>query len=926
MVRKHKTSLYNELDKETVSAPSFGQGPDRAFWVTTPPRDQAGARAVSGREWRYVGPLVVFAAAVRLWNLLGPDLVVFDEVHFGGFASKYIRGTFFMDVHPPLAKMMYAGLGALLGFNGDFEFTKIGDAFPDTVPYVGMRFVPALMGVMTTLLFYLTLRASGCRRFTSLFASAAFAVENSSVTISRYILLDLPLLLFIAITVYGLKRAENETPFLLRWYRLLAAAGLGLGLAVSSKWVGLFTLAWAGVVCIWQLFWIWGDLRVKPTTIAGHFVARGSLLLGIPVVLYLLSFAVHFDILDKEGSGGAFMLPAFRTTLKGNTIPTNLLADVGIGSEVTIRHAGTTGGYLHSHPHMYETGSKQQQITLYPHLDLNNVWVIEEYNATEPPTTWKPLTDRTKIRLRHKLTHKRLHSHDEKPPVLTQDWMHEVTGYGFDGFEGDANDDFVVEIVKKHSKPGEAQERVRALETKFILKHAMTGYSLFSYNKKLPDWGFKQQEVVCALQGIASHQEWYVEANENPFLPADLERVLYTAPSFWQKLKELHIRMWVINRDLTESHHWQSLPDLWPLLLRGINYYGKGLRVVYLLGNAVMWWASTAALFAVLVHVLSLLIRWQRGAEVATNPLVFNFNIHAVHYFAGWLLHYLPSFLMGRQLFLHHYLPALYFAFLALAHTFDVIATGLLAKRRAVGYALITVFTVLSLAFYARYSALIYGGQWTKDQCTASKFLDWDFDCNRYPDTYDKYNVESSTTTAADVAAETAPPLVAVAEEVVGEQVEVEIKSEDDKPAVSEKFDTESYAIRMAMSEYAAHAGIPVPAEDDPAYSILPYGGEGMDTVEEVKEALLEQVADDVVEEQVREELREWKESVEVPEVEVVDATAQAAADVVAEQVPEQVEPVAEPAEEPAAVPAEEPVQEPVQEPETESVEVPADA
>jgi len=33
---------------------------------------------------------------VRLWKISNPKEVVFDEVHFGGFANKYIKGQFFM--------------------------------------------------------------------------------------------------------------------------------------------------------------------------------------------------------------------------------------------------------------------------------------------------------------------------------------------------------------------------------------------------------------------------------------------------------------------------------------------------------------------------------------------------------------------------------------------------------------------------------------------------------------------------------------------------------------------------------------------------------------------------------------------------------------------------------------------------------------
>ena len=91
---------------------------------------------------------------------------------FGGFATKYIKGRFFMDVHPPLAKLLITLAGWLGGFDGNFDFKDIGmDYLEPGVPYVTMRLLPAICGVLTIPTMFLTLKAAGCRTTTAALGS-----------------------------------------------------------------------------------------------------------------------------------------------------------------------------------------------------------------------------------------------------------------------------------------------------------------------------------------------------------------------------------------------------------------------------------------------------------------------------------------------------------------------------------------------------------------------------------------------------------------------------------------------------------------------------------------------------------------------------------------------------------------------------------
>lgn len=87
------------------------------------------------------------------------------------------------------------------------------------------------------------------------------------------------------------------------------------------------------------------------------------------------------------------------------------------------------------------------------------------------------------------------------------------SAYGYEGFEGDANDFWRVIIVDHDKSDPESKLRLRTLHTKFRLQHVITGCFLFSHSVKLPDWGFDQQEVTCAKGGSLSNSIWYIETN-----------------------------------------------------------------------------------------------------------------------------------------------------------------------------------------------------------------------------------------------------------------------------------------------------------------------------------------------------------------------------------------------------------------------------
>jgi len=118
--------------------------------------------------------------------------------------------------------------------------------------------------------------------------------------------------------------------------------------------------------------------------------------------------------------------------------------------------------------------------------------------------------------------------------------------------------------------------------------------------------------------------------------------------------------MFFHNNALTSSHPYASEPFVWPFLLRGVSFWTQNdtRQQIYFLGNPLGWWlaSSLLAVYAGIIAADQLSLR--RGVDALDQRSRSRLYNSTGFFFLAWAMHYLPFYLMGRQLFLHHYLPA----------------------------------------------------------------------------------------------------------------------------------------------------------------------------------------------------------------------------------------------------------------------------
>ncbi|MEA2715593.1 MAG: dolichyl-phosphate-mannose-protein mannosyltransferase [Candidatus Parcubacteria bacterium] len=260
----------------------------------------------------HVLALLVLSAVTHFIYFGRPAEVVFDEVHFGGFASAYDSGKYFFDIHPPLGKLLISGAGYIGGFKATTaDYGKIGNAFVDS-RYIWYRILPMLAGFLLPLVIFFLCFRLGLSRESSFLAGLFVILENSLLVQSRFMLLDSFLLLFgfSALLFYF---AAEQTASRKAFLGLMALSAIAAALSFSVKWTGLSFIGLIFLVEIWNVI---RDIKNPKSWQAAISKIFFFCLIGF--FIYFMIFAVHFALLPKSGPGDAFMTPAFQKTLEGS--------------------------------------------------------------------------------------------------------------------------------------------------------------------------------------------------------------------------------------------------------------------------------------------------------------------------------------------------------------------------------------------------------------------------------------------------------------------------------------------------------------------------------------------------------------------------------------------------------------------------------
>lgn len=222
------------------------------------------------------------------------DETMFDEVYHGRTAYEFLHGlSIYENTHPPLGKSIISIGIALFGMN----------------PF-GWRFMCALFGTLLIPLMYLFARKMFRGTDIACLSAVLLGTAFMNTTLSRIATIDILVAFFSMLMffyMYGYIQALGENKPMRQQRRWLLSGGISMGLAVATKWTGVY--AAAGIAVLFFCFLLEHIGGIKGIKEHRSFLVKTGLwcvlcFIVIPFGIYTLSYLPFVKAYPDKGLFG----------------------------------------------------------------------------------------------------------------------------------------------------------------------------------------------------------------------------------------------------------------------------------------------------------------------------------------------------------------------------------------------------------------------------------------------------------------------------------------------------------------------------------------------------------------------------------------------------------------------------------------------
>jgi dolichyl-phosphate-mannose-protein mannosyltransferase len=272
--------------------------------VTDPPVQVR--RPVTEKDYLLAGGIALVFYLIGLYRLGTPGQQIFDEIYHARTGMEYVYGLELHEwTHPPLAKLFIA-LSYLVWH---VRFNPRDGVWTDSLHYplrmaFAWRYPSLLFGCGALIALYCLARTMFGRRDVAVAATCLLALDGVFFVESRVAMTNVFTVFFVLLSALGTFRFLRSGR-----YPHLLLTGLGIALALATRWSTLYVWGLTGLALLWHLTTVliprWADEaeeRGHSSLLAPLLCWAGMAALAmfvIPVAVYALAYVPNV----LEGGG-----------------------------------------------------------------------------------------------------------------------------------------------------------------------------------------------------------------------------------------------------------------------------------------------------------------------------------------------------------------------------------------------------------------------------------------------------------------------------------------------------------------------------------------------------------------------------------------------------------------------------------------------